>query len=48
VLDPVAKPEKSDESPGIKTKIGNGAVICMAENLLPLDTHNWCVPVWMI
>jgi predicted AAA+ superfamily ATPase len=29
-------------------KIGTGAVICMANDLLPLDRNNWCVPAWVI
>ena len=31
-----------------KILIGNGAVICMANDLLPIDANNWYVPVWMI
>jgi len=31
-----------------KTKIGNGAVVCLANNLLPVDDKNWYVPAWMI
>lgn len=48
VLDPVAKPEGYGDSLSTKTKIGHGAVICMANDLLPIDAHNWYVPVWMI
>jgi len=35
-------------TPQYKTEIGNGAVICMANDLLPLDKNNWLVPAWMI
>ncbi len=29
-------------------KVGNGSVICMSEELLPLTAENWVVPVWLI
>ncbi|MCL2433775.1 MAG: ATP-binding protein [Clostridia bacterium] len=29
-------------------EIGNGAVICMANDLLPADEMNWFVPAWLI
>lgn len=32
----------------LKTKIGTGAVICMAADLLPIDRKNWYVPAWLI
>lgn len=32
----------------LKTSVGEGAVVCMANDLLPLDARNWYVPVWMI
>ncbi len=48
VLTPVTHPEKFGELAELKTDIGNGAVICMANDLLPLDQDNWFVPVWMI
>ena len=28
--------------------IGQGAVICMAGDLLPIDHKNWYVPAWLI
>lgn len=43
--------EKNDAFPGIaslKVNVGMGSVICMNENLLPLDDKNWYVPVWLI
>lgn len=32
----------------LKTRIGEGAVICMSEDLLPIDSQNWYVPAWLI
>ena len=29
-------------------EIGEGAVICLIEDLLPIDTRNWYVPAWLI
>lgn len=41
--------EKTDEAyTDLKVKIGYGSVICMSQDLLPLDEKNWIVPVWMI
>lgn len=48
VLEPVTEPEKFGELSQTKMKIGNGAVVCMANDLLPIDAKNWYVPVWMI
>ena len=48
VLEPVAEPEKFGELSQTKMKIGNGAVVCMANDLLPIDAKNWYVPVWII
>jgi hypothetical protein len=48
VLDPVIEPEHFGELEQYKTEIGNGAVICMANDLLPADKNNWFVPAWMI
>ena len=48
VLDPVAEPEKFGGAKSLKTKIGAGAVVCMASDLLPIDKKNWYVPVWLI
>lgn len=28
--------------------LGEGAVICMSQDLLPINKHNWLVPVWLI
>lgn len=32
----------------LKITLGTGNVICMAQDLLPLDEQNWRVPVWLI
>ena len=48
VLDPVSEPEKFGDAKALKTKIGDGAVVCMASDLLPIDKKNWYVPVWLI
>ena len=45
VLAPVAE-EHFDGLAQYKTEIGPGAVICMANDLLPLDRKNWFVPAW--
>ena len=28
--------------------VGEGAVICMYKNVMPIDKNNWAVPVWLI
>ena len=48
VLEPVTDPERFGEMAQMKVHIGNGAVVCMANDLLPLDAKNWVVPVWLI
>jgi len=48
ILGPIAEPEHFSEFEHYKTEIGNGAVICMANDLLPLDRMNWLVPAWLI
>jgi predicted AAA+ superfamily ATPase len=48
VLEPLSEPEKFGEIAQLKTNIGTGAVICMANDLSPLDRMNWYVPAWMI
>jgi predicted AAA+ superfamily ATPase len=48
LLNPVAEPEKFGESEQYKINIGNGVVICMANDLLPADKQNWYVPAWVI
>lgn len=48
VLNPLEDPEKFGGIKELKTKIGYGNVICMANDLLPIDEKNWYVPVWLI
>ncbi len=47
-LQPVTEPERFGEREQNKVAIGDGAVVCMANNLLPLDAKNWMVPAWLI
>ena len=37
-----------DALKGSKTTVGTGCVICMSNNIIPLDENNWQVPVWLI
>ncbi|RCX18369.1 hypothetical protein DFR58_105133 [Anaerobacterium chartisolvens] len=49
VLNPVTDETNFDElSKHLKMKIGTGNVICLANNLRPIDSKNWTVPVWLI
>lgn len=48
LLDPVGKTEKFEDLETLKIEIGTGSVICMANDLLPVDEKNWYVPVWLI
>jgi len=48
VLAPVTEEDRFDGLAQYKTEIGPGAVICMANDLLPLDQKNWFVPAWMV
>lgn len=48
VLAPVEVPEKFGGMKELKVDIGNGNVICMAKDLLPIDEKNWFVPTWLI
>ncbi len=52
VLSPIEKePEDEDVFSGVahlKTIIGTGAVICMMQDVLPIDRKNWYVPAWLI
>ena len=47
-IDPVTKPEIFGELDQYKIEIGNGAVVCLASDLLPIDSKNWSVPAWLI
>lgn len=48
VLEPVTKPERFGELSRLKVQIGNGAVICMAKDMIPIDKKNWYVPVELV
>jgi len=48
VLHPITKPEKFGVLEQYKLEIGEGAVICMAHDLLPVDKKNWYVPAWLV
>lgn len=48
VLEPVTRADTFGGLESLKTKIGTGSVICMANDLLPIDEKNWYVPVWLI
>lgn len=48
VLEPVTREEPFGGMDSLKVEIGNGSVICMAGDLLPVDEKNWYVPVWLI
>ncbi len=48
VLEPISEPEKFGSLAQLKIDIGTGAVICLSNNLLPIDEKNWYVPVWLI
>ncbi len=52
VLSPIeAEPSEEDIFSGtahLKTKIGTGAVICLASDIIPIDKKNWYIPAWLI
>lgn len=49
VLNPVTDEANFDElSKHLKMEIGMGNVICLTNNLRPIDSKNWMVPVWLI
>jgi uncharacterized protein len=48
VLAPVESPEKFGAAKDLKVNIGSGSVVCMSNDLLPIDEKNWLVPVWLI
>ncbi|MCM1088002.1 MAG: ATP-binding protein [Muribaculaceae bacterium] len=48
VLAPIEKPTAFDGLETLKIEIGTGGVICMANDLLPVDEKNWYVPVWLL
>ncbi len=48
VLEPVARENLFGGMESLKVEIGTGSVICMANDLLPVNEKNWYVPVWLI
>lgn len=48
VLEPVTREGAFGDLESLKVEIGTGSVICMANDLLPVDENNWYVPVWLI
>ena len=48
ILEPVTKESAFGGLESLKVEIGTGSVVCMANDLLPVDEKNWCVPVWLI
>ena len=48
VLEPVTKESAFEGLDSLKVEIGTGSVVCMANDLLPVDEKNWYVPVWLI
>ncbi len=48
VLEPVTREETFKGMESLKVEIGTGSVICMANDLLPVDEKNWYVPVWLV
>lgn len=48
VLQPVTRAEFFGGLESLKVEIGTGNVVCMANDLLPINEKNWYVPVWLI
>lgn len=48
VLNPIEKEPAFGSIESLKTEIGTGSVVCMANDLLPIDDKNWYVPAWLI
>ncbi len=48
VLQPVTNVESFNGLESLKVEIGTGSVVCMANDLLPINEKNWYVPVWLI
>lgn len=48
VLEPATREEMFGGLEHLKVEIGTGSVVCMANDLLPVDEKNWYVPVWLI
>lgn len=48
VLEPATREGHFGGIESLKIEIGTGSVVCMANDLLPVDEKNWYVPVWLI
>lgn len=48
VLEPVTQKNTFEGIVSLKVDVGTGSVICMANDLLPVDDKNWYVPAWLI
>lgn len=48
ILDAIHEAKVFGDLETLKTEIGTGSVVCMANDLLPIDAKNWQVPVWLI
>lgn len=48
VLDSITHEKTFGGLESLKVEIGTGNVVCMANDLLPIDEKNWFVPVWLI
>ena len=54
MLNPIVL-DQQNETPGslngvehYGTLVGTGAVICLTNDLMPIDRKNWLVPAWLI
>ncbi|MCL1838437.1 MAG: ATP-binding protein [Propionibacteriaceae bacterium] len=45
-LDPLTQASPGEEA--LKTRVGSGGVVCLADDFLPLDANNSIIPVWTI
>lgn len=54
VLNPIVLDQQEDTASSLNgvehygTLVGTGAVICLTNDLLPIDRKNWLVPAWLI
>jgi len=48
VLNPIEEPEKFGGIKELKVNVGEGNVVCMANDIMPIDQKNTYVPAWMI
>ena len=48
VLEPITHGVTFSGLESLKVEIGTGSVICMANDLLPVDEKNWYVPAWLL